>query len=282
MGRDVLSMTMINAPGWPGLNHSMSNSKHSLLSALMKAVIVEDQPDVREELHHLIAEHCSEITIAGSAGAVVAAARLVRESAPDLLFLDIELPDGTGFDLLDLIDQPVKVIFITGSDEYAIKAFRYAAIDYLLKPVDPADLIVAVDRARQSTGLSTDQLNVYRASLSGPDAIPEKIALHTSDKIHFIRIADIIRCMADGNYTKFFLKDHNTLLVAKTLKDYDKLLSSADFIRVHQSHLVNMGAVREYVKTDGGYLVMTDGAKIPVSTRKKSEVLERFGDIPHA
>jgi two-component system LytT family response regulator len=248
----------------------------------MKAVIIEDQPDVREELSQLVTKHCPDISLAGAAGTVVSAARLVRETHPDLIFLDIELPDGTGFDLLDILEKQVKVIFITGSDEYAIRAFRYAAIDYLLKPVDPEELSAAVKRANLGASLSTDQLDLYRDSLKKPESIPDRIALHTSDKIHFIQIADIIRCMADGNYTKFYLKDHNPLLVAKTLKDYDKLLSSADFIRVHQSHLVNMGAVREYVKTDGGYLVMSDGAKIPVSTRKKSEVLERFGDIPHA
>jgi len=106
--------------------------------------------------------------------------------------------------------------------------------------------------------------------------------LHTSDKIHFVSTGDILRCMADGNYTRFYLKGNHSLLVAKTLKDYDKLLSGADFLRVHQSHLVNMKHVREYVKTDGGYLVLDDGTKIPVSTRKKADVLDRFGDIPHA
>jgi len=247
----------------------------------MKAVIIEDQLDVREELVGLVTAHCPGISIAGEAGTVVGAARLVRETRPELLFLDIELPDGTGFDLLDIVDVPVKVIFITGSDAYAIRAFRYAAIDYLLKPVDPEELVAAVQRAGEASVLDTNQLALYKTFVQKPDAAPEKIALHTSDKIHFIQIADIIRCMADGNYTKFYLRDGTSLLVARTLKDYDKLLSAADFIRVHQSHLVNMDAVTEYVKTDGGYLVMSDKAKIPVSTRKKAEVLERFGDIPH-
>jgi two-component system LytT family response regulator len=246
----------------------------------MKAIIVEDHPDIAEELTKLVGRHCPGIQLGGTASTVVAAAKLARETNPGLIFLDVELPDGTGFDLLDILDKPVKVIFITGSDTYAIRAFRYAAIDYLLKPVDPNDLIDAVNRAKTETELDQDRLAIYRASVKESEKIPDRIALHTSDKIHFVRTQDIVRCMADGNYTRFYLQGNHSLLVAKTLKDYDKLLSGADFLRVHQSHLVNMKHVREYVKTDGGYLVLDDGAKIPVSTRKKTDVLDRFGDIP--
>ncbi len=247
----------------------------------MKAFLIEDQPQIREELKTMIEALCPEITLVGGAGTVVDAAKQVREKAPELLFLDIELPDGSGFDLLDIIDTPVKVIFITGSDAYAIRAFRYAAIDYFLKPVDTEELIAAVQRAESMPPLDTERLSIYHSALSGEKKFPERIALHTSEKIQFIEIANIIRCMADGNYTRFYLKGNTALLVAKTLKDYDRLLSGADFVRVHQSHLVNMNAVKEYVKTDGGYL-MIDGSKIPVSTRKKADVLERLGDIPHA
>ena len=248
----------------------------------MKAVIVEDHPEIAEELAQLIAGHCDNISLIGTASSVVSAAKLIREMRPELVFLDIELPDGTGFDLLDILDKPVKVIFITGSDAHAIKAFRYAAIDYLLKPVDLQDLVEAVHRAVFDFSLDNDRLAIYKSSLSLEDKVPQRIALHTAEKIHFIDISEIMRCMADGNYTRFYLKGNTSLLVAKTLKDYDRLLASADFLRVHQSHLVNMKHVREYVKSDGGYLVMHDGTKIPVSTRKKAEVLGRFDNIAHA
>lgn len=248
----------------------------------MKAILIEDQPSISDELRTLINDRCPEVELAGSAGTVVEAAKLAREKQPELVFLDIELPDGSGFDLLDILDNPVKVIFITGSDAHAIRAFRYAAIDYLLKPVDPEDLVEAVRRAETSPALDAERLSIYQSANRSMETVPERIAVHTSDKIQFIEIADIIRCMADGNYTKFFLKHNTTLLVAKTLKDYDKLLSGAGFARVHQSHLVNLSAVKEYVKTDGGYLVMHDGSKIPISTRKKAEVLELLGNIPHA
>jgi two-component system LytT family response regulator len=185
----------------------------------------------------------------------------------------VELPDGTGFDVIDMIDFPVKVIFVTGSDSHAIRAFRYAALDYLLKPVDPTDLVAAVERAKQSTAVDEERLNIYK-STAHVEKIPDRIALHTTDKIQFIDINDIIRCMADGNYTRFYLKGNVTLLVARTLKDYDNLLSGAGFLRVHQSHLVNLKYIKEYIKSDGGYLVMQDGTKVPISTRKKAEVLD--------
>lgn len=239
----------------------------------MRAILIEDQKDIREELEQVISENCADVELSGSAGSVVSAVKLIREVQPDLLFLDIELPDGTGFDLLDILDVPVKVIFITGSDAHAIKAFKYAALDYLLKPVDPAELVVAVDRAKKGAVLDDERLSIYRNSATG-ERMPDRIALHTAEKIQFIDIADIMRCMADGNYTRFFLKGNTSLLVARTLKDYDKLLSGAGFLRVHQSHLVNMKHVKEYIKSDGGYLVMQDGTKVPISTRKKAEVLE--------
>lgn len=248
----------------------------------MKAVIVEDHPDIAEELAQLITQHCPNVLLVGTATSVVSAAKLIHEVHPTLLFLDIELPDGTGFDLLDILDKPVKVIFITGSDSHAIRAFRYSAIDYLLKPVDPKELVEAVRRAQTDVALDDDRLDIYRSSLKDIERVPDRIALHTSDKIHFIDISDIMRCMADGNYTRFYLKGSTSLLVAKTLKEYDRLLSGANFLRVHQSHLVNMKSVREYIKSDGGYLVMQDGAKIPVSTRKKTDVLDSFDNIPHA
>lgn len=248
----------------------------------MRAIIVEDHPEIAEELATLIGRHCPGIHLRGTASSVVTAAKLAIEVDPDLIFLDVELPDGTGFDLLDILERPVKVIFITGSDAHAIRAFRYAAIDYLLKPVDSNDLIDAVNRARSETELDGDRLAIYRTSVRNAEKIPERIALHTSDKIHFVRTDDIVRCMADGNYTRFYFLGNHSLLVAKTLKDYDKLLSGADFLRVHQSHLVNLKHVKEYVKTDGGFLVLDDGMKIPVSTRKKAEVMDRFDDIAHA
>ncbi len=246
----------------------------------MRAILIEDIEEVRIGLRKLIVESCPEVEIVGEADSVVAGSKLIREVSPDLIFLDIELPDGTGFDILDLTDAPVRVIFTTASDEYAIRAFKYAAIDYLQKPVSAEDLLSAVARAHKSGPVEKQQMGILKETLNS-ESVPERIALHTMDRIHLVRVSDIIRCEADGNYTMFYIKNRAALLVAKTLKEYDKLLSGNKFMRVHQSHLVNLDEIREYVKTDGGYLLMNDGNDVAVSTRKRSEVLARLDRIAH-
>jgi len=247
----------------------------------MRAIVIEDIEEVRQGLKSLISDSCPEVEIVGEADTVVSGAKLIKEVEPDLVFLDIELPDGTGFDILDLADVPVRVIFTTGSDEYAIRAFKYAAIDYLQKPIAREELMSAVTRAHKSGPVEAQQMGILKNTLTS-DKVPERIALHTMDKIHLISVADIIRCEADGNYTMFYIKNRAALLVAKTLKEYDKLLSGDSFMRVHQSHLVNIEEIREYVKTDGGYLVMNDGNDVSVSTRKRPDVLRQLDRIAHA
>jgi two-component system, LytTR family, response regulator len=247
----------------------------------LRAIIIEDVEEVRKGLERMISDSCPEVEIVGEADTVVTSAKLIKEVQPDLIFLDIELPDGTGFDILDLIDAPVRVIFTTASDEYAIRAFKYAAIDYLLKPISKEQLLSAVSRAHKSRPLETQQIGILKDTLSS-DSAPKRIALHTMDRIHLVSVSDIIRCEADGNYTMFYIKNRAALLVAKTLKEYDKLLSGDTFMRVHQSHLVNLDEIRAYVKTDGGYIVMNDGNNVAVSTRKRPEVLKRLDRIAHA
>jgi len=247
----------------------------------MRAIIIEDIVEVRQALNGLISDSCPEVEIVGEADSVVAGTKLIREVQPDLVFLDIELPDGTGFDILDLADMPVRVIFTTASDEYAIRAFKYAAIDYLQKPISRDELLSAVTRAHKSGPVEPQQMGILKDTLA-TDKVPERIALHTMDRIHLISVDDIIRCEADGNYTMFYIKNRAALLVAKTLKEYDKLLSGDKFLRVHQSHLVNLDEIREYVKKDGGYLVMNDGNDVAVSTRKRPDVLRRLDQIAHA
>lgn len=243
----------------------------------MKAILIEDIPAVRAELRRLLELHCPQVEIMGEAESVVSGAKLMKQTAPDLLFLDIELPDGTGFDILDMVSHPVQVIFTTAVDAYAVQAFRYAAIDYLLKPIDPDQLIAAVTRANEREPLAEKQKSILSQALNGRPL--KRMALHTQDRIHIIDVDRIRRCEADGNYTRFFIKEKSPILVAKTLKEFDRMLQEAGFLRVHQSHLVNLAEVAEYVKTDGVYLVMRDGGKVPVSVRKRSEVLERLDQL---
>lgn len=243
------------------------------------AYIVEDISAARENLKMSLAEYCPQIELIGEAGSVVEALKLLKDKMPDILFLDIELGNETAFDLLDLLPElDSHIIFTTASQEYAIRAFRYAAVDYLLKPIDPDELVEAVNRAQQKPHLESEQVKVLTNAMTDQTKV-DRIALHTLEKMYIVDVSSILRCEADGNYTMFYIDGRTPILVTRTLKEYDQLLSPGGFIRVHQSHLVNTRAIREYVKVDGGYLVMNNGNKVPVSTRKRSQVLAQLDQL---
>lgn len=245
-----------------------------------KAVIIDDMKDAREALKSELEMHCPEIELIGEAESVISGSKLLKKVNPDILFLDIELEDGTGFDILEIIDEySFHVIFTTASDAFAIKAFRFSALDYLMKPVDPDELMEAIskiDLIHQNN--TSDQLEILKESLD-EQKVPEKIALHTQDKIQLVALKNIIRCEADGNYTSFHFTEGKELLVTKTLKEFDELLSNFGFIRTHQSHLANLYHVNEFIKTEGGYLRMSNGSDVPVSFRKRSEVIKRLNSF---
>lgn len=240
-----------------------------------RALIIDDVTEARNNLRRDIRDWCPEIEIIGEADGVVSGAKEMKRLQPDLLFLDIQMQDGSGFDLLDIIgEMRAKVIFTTASDAFAVKAFRYAAVDYLMKPIDPDDLKSAINKLSiQPT--NSEHLDVLKQQFNSNKA-PDRIALHTLEKIHFVTVDDILRCESEGNYTHFYFRDKTHLLVTRTLKEYDDLLSPLGFLRVHQSHLINLSQVKEFIKGDGGYLVMKDGSNVAVSTRKKQEVMERL------
>ena len=185
--------------------------------------------------------------------------------------------DGIGFDLLDIVpDLQSRVIFVTGSSEYAIKAFQYSAIDYIMKPVEANLLIKAVEKVVLTNSPTAEQVNLLKSSYKQSKPY-SKMALHTTEQILVTDIKDIIRLESTGNYTQFYFVDGSKILITKTLKTYDSLLTEAGFMRVHQSHLVNMDYVKAYIKTEGGYLTMKDESMVPVSVRKKAVVMERLG-----
>lgn len=208
-----------------------------------------------------------EVNILGTAEGVMEGAKLIKKLKPQLLFLDIHMGDGDGFDLLEIIeDEKVMVIFTTASKEHAVKAFRFKALDYLLKPVAAEQLEQAISKAKAAllkTQVSTDDAALVTGT----------IALNTQEEIRIVEIDQIIRLEAMGNYTTFYSADGNKILVTKTLKEFETSLP-ASFIRVHQSHLVNRAQIKAYIKTEGGYLRMKDGSDVPVSTRKKSYVMD--------
>jgi len=236
---------------------------------MIKAVIIDDIPEAITVLKADLETYCNTIKVIGSANGVVSGAKVIKDLKPDLVFLDIQMPDGTGFDLLEIIGEAhFKLIFTTASDEFAIKAFKFSAIDYLLKPIDPDDLMQAVEKVEQQQQ-PTSRLELLKENLNHP----KKIALNTVDKIHIIDIENVIRLQSDINYTKFFFKDGSKLIVTKTLKEFDKMLSDHNFIRIHQSHLVNVNMIKEFIKQNCE-VILTDGTKIPVSTRKKSTLMD--------
>ena len=240
----------------------------------LTAIIVDDMPSALEMLQNDIINNHKEIEIIGTAKSVVEASILLRKKQPNILFLDIMLGDGTGFDVLEIHPNlSSKIIFVTASDEYAIKAFKFAAIDYILKPYSNEDLSDAIDKAKIQIKPDKEQLSVLQESIKQPSLRPKKISLSTSDKIIVVNLDDIVRCKSDNNYTEFFLIDNQKILVGKTLKYFADMLKEFEFIRVHQSHLINIQYIKEFIKSDGGYLVLKNKITIPVSVRKRNEVI---------
>jgi two-component system, LytTR family, response regulator len=240
----------------------------------MTAIIVEDMPQAIAVLVADLATYCPEVEIIGTAPSVVGAAKLLRQLQPDVIFLDILLGDGTGFDLLEIFpDLGSRIIFVTASDEFALRAFRYAAVDYLLKPIDPELLQAAVLRTQKQLGNMQESLSVLQEVINKPDVLPSRISLHTQERILVVEIAQIIRCEADDNNTRFFLTTGEKVFVTRTLKHFEQLLEGQGFVRVHQSHLVNFSHVRGLEKKDGGYLLLKNGDLVAISVRKKAEVM---------
>jgi len=244
---------------------------------MIKAVIIDDIPEAITVLTSDLQAYCKNIEVIGSANGVVSGAKTIKELKPDLVFLDIQMPDGTGFDLLEIIGEAnFKLIFTTASDEFAVKAFKFSAIDYLLKPIDPDDLVKAVEKIDLQKSPTT-RLDILQNNL----VLPKTLVLNTVDKIHFVEIEDIIRLTSHVNYTDFYLKNGLKIRgISKTLKEFDKLLSDNNFIRVHQSHLVNANFIKEFLKQKGEIVLKDDdGTRIPVSTRKKSTLMEMISKL---
>ncbi len=245
----------------------------------MKVLIIDDEEYVRIALTEMLKLQCPDVDQIRLAESIADGLSAIENDMPDLVFLDICLSDGKGFDLLkQLNDIPFKVIFITAYEEYAVSAFKFSAIDYLLKPIDADELTEAVERAKHS--LKKDNTKILTdAFLKNQESSQKKIALKTSEAIYLIDVKDIIRCNSDGNYTTFYIENDKNLVVSRTLKEFAELLEPYGFIRTHQSHLINVDYIEKYDKRSGGVLVLKDSVTIPVSTRKKEELLRIFNSL---
>jgi len=249
---------------------------------MIRTIIIEDEQKSRELLDAMIQKNCPELEIIGRGSDVPQGVELIRSLKPDLVFLDISMPNGTGFEVLEQVsDLHFELIFATASDQHALKAIKYSACDYLLKPIDAEELKAAVDKVikKKKSNSGMDNLQFLIEHLKRADENYQKITLPTGNAYEIVNIKDIIRCEADGSYTTFYLSDKRKLVISAGLKHYEELLPEIDFIRVHHHHLINMNHVLRFLKEDGGYAIMSDGSKIEISRRKKEAFMDRLNRI---
>ncbi|MBE6337554.1 MAG: response regulator transcription factor [Lentimicrobiaceae bacterium] len=248
---------------------------------MIRCVIVEDEEIARRVLKSLLAQYCQDVMVCAEADDVASGKNMIEMFRPDLVFLDIEMPGGSGFKLLSSVENiDFEVVFITAYEQFAIKAIRHDALDYILKPIDPKELVAAVEKVKEAKYKKTlkKQYDNILKNLDPEQLVVRKISLSTTDKIHLIDVDDIIRCESDNYYTKIFFKDGNSLLVSKTLKEIDQKLEEYDFVRTHKSHLVNIRYIKNFIK-DEMMVVMADDTKVPVSKRKKERILEVINNL---
>lgn len=243
---------------------------------MLSTIIIDDEVDSQEVLALTIQKYFPELSLNGVFGTPEEGLDAIRSIKPDLVFLDIQMPHLSGFDLLkQLLPISFEVIFVTAHDQYAIKAIRFGALDYLLKPVDIDDLRNAIERVKERRGQASNsyqyQSIINNAQHKGGKI--DKLAVPTVEGIEFFNTEDIIFCQAEGSYTNLFLKNKKTKLVSKNLKDFENLLTSSDFCRTHHSFLINLKHVHRYIKGEGGYVILTDGHHVDISRRKKEEFI---------
>ena len=248
---------------------------------MINAIIVDDERHNIENLQLLLRKHCPDVFISGSAETVADAVELIESQKPHVVFLDIQLGAATGFDLLKLIkERNFEVIFVTAYDRYGIQAVKFAALDYLLKPLNTQELLLAIKKVKEKLALKQHNRQLdFLVDYLRQTGKPAKIALPQQQEVRYVAVADIIRCEAQNTYTWFFLERTDKILVSKPLKEYDELLAPHRFIRCHQTHLVNPAYVKSFLKEDGGCLLLQNGHKIPVSKHKKDGVKEALSRL---
>ncbi len=253
---------------------------------MITAILIDDDANLRNGMKSFLARYAPEISIIGEADSVESGVETMQKLNPQVVFLDIQLGDGTGFDILEQLAAKVgkvtsNIVFITAHEQYAIKAFRFSALDFLLKPVDPEELQKVVEKLKKVLDKNDNyaHIDLLLENIRKKVDNFKRIALSTSDGIHLFEISDIIRCESEDNYTKFYIKNNKPVLISKTLKEYEDLLTEHGFERIHQSHLINLSYLKSYIKKDGGYVIMADNSNLPISQRKKERLQELLKTI---
>ena len=252
-----------------------------LQTDMITALLIDDDSHLSTGMKGLLGMYAPDIYIVGEADSVKTGISAIEQYPQNVIFLDIQLGDGTGFDILEQLAGRrggIKdtVVFIPAHEQYAGKAFRFSALDYLLKPVDPEDLSAVVDKIKKvvSGNETVAHIDLLLENIRKKVDKFKRIAVSTAEGIHLFEVSDSIRLESQDNYTKFYIKDHKPVLISKTLKEYEDLLSEQGFERIHQSHLINLAYLRSYIKRDGGYAVMADNSHLPISQRKKERLQE--------
>jgi two-component system LytT family response regulator len=238
----------------------------------LRTVIIDDEPNAVEFINTVAGEYCPELEIVGKAYNVSEGVSRILELKPDLVFLDVEMPNGTGFDLLSHFpEKEFDVVFITAFNHYAIKAIKFSAVDYILKPLNISEFVDAVNKVVQKrnsvSNNNNESFKILMENLKAP--IPSRLAIPTAEGMEYLNPKEIIRIEADRSYSWFFLTGNRKILVSKNLKEFQDLLSDRYFFRSHNSHLINLKYVHKFVRKDGGYIEMQDGAQIPISRNRK-------------
>lgn len=248
----------------------------------MKVAIIDNEDNIRLGLKQIIHAYCPDVKELKEANGVSSGYDLIVSFRPDIVFLDMEMDDGTGVDLLKKFQEyDFQLIFITAHEKYALDAIKFSAIDFLLKPVDAEELVTCILKAQKRLNNQhlQQQIQVLRESMESLKSGDAKIVLRDSESIYFVKISDIIRCESEKSYTTFIFHQHKNITVSKGLKDFEEMLEKHGFIRTHQSHLVNISKIMRFDRGDGGSLVMENNDVVPVSQRKREEILELFKNI---
>jgi two-component system LytT family response regulator len=248
---------------------------------MIRSIIVDDEPDAVKFIRSLVEEYCDEVAVVDTAGNAAEGVKKIQEHKPDLVFLDVEMPHGSGFDLLaSFPKKSFDVIFITAFNHYAIRAIKFSAVDYILKPININEFVSAVRKVKdRRSDRSYENVDYQKLLENLRTGQPSKLAIPTSEGMEYLATKEIIRIEADRSYSWFYLKDGKKHLVSRNLKEYQELLGDQDFFRPHNSHLINLHHVSKYIRQEGGYIIMSDESSVPLSRGKKDLFLTYMSKI---